>query len=89
MQEDDTLSTLTVTERGQITLRKEILRHLGVAPGGKIEVLNLPNGGVTLRASRPDGTVRRFVGVLAGKTKKVASLEEIGRAARAGWAGRK
>jgi len=25
-------ATLTVTAKGQVTLRKEVLRHLGVAP---------------------------------------------------------
>ena len=29
--------TLTVTAKGQITLRKEVLRHLGVRPGDRLE----------------------------------------------------
>ena len=31
-------TTLTVTAKGQITLRKEVLRHLGIGPGDKIAV---------------------------------------------------
>jgi len=34
------MATLKVTERGQVTFRKEVLRHLGVRPGERIE-LNL------------------------------------------------
>ena len=30
--------TLTVTAKGQITLRREVLEHLGVRPGDKIDV---------------------------------------------------
>ena len=30
------MATLTVTARGQITFRKEILKHLGIEPGGRI-----------------------------------------------------
>ena len=37
-------TTLTVTAKGQITLRKEVLRHLGATPGQKVEIDLLPNG---------------------------------------------
>jgi hypothetical protein len=30
------MSTLTVTAKGQVTLRKDVLEHLGVHPGEKI-----------------------------------------------------
>jgi len=36
---------------------------------------------------RPTGTIDEFLGLLAGKTTKVATLEEINQAAAAGWAG--
>ena len=82
------MSTLTVTSRGQVTFRKDVLRHLGVRPGEKVELDKLPDGRVALRAARPTGTIDRFVGLLRGKTTKVASLEEIDEAIAAGWAGR-
>jgi antitoxin PrlF len=49
----------------------------------------LPNGRVTLRAAKPAGDIRNFFGVLAGKTTKVATIEEINVAAAAGWAGKR
>jgi len=40
------MSTLTVTTRGQVTFRKKVMEHLGVKPGGKIEIDLLPDGRV-------------------------------------------
>lgn len=82
------MTTLTVTARGQVTFRKDVLQHLGVHPGEKIELDKLPDGRVALRAARASGTIDRFLGLLAGKTRKVATLEEINEVAAAGWAGR-
>ena len=75
------------TLRGQVTLRKDVLHHLGIKPGEKIELDKLPDGRVTLRAMRPTGTIDGFLGLLAGKTKKIATLDEINEAAAATWAG--
>jgi antitoxin PrlF len=63
------MATLTITANGQVTLRRELLHHLGVQPGEQIEVSTLPGGRI------------------AGRTAKVASLDEIQETAAAGWAG--
>ena len=81
------MATLTVTARGQVTFRKDVLIHLGIRAGEKIEIEKLPDGTVALRASRAGGTIDGFVGLLAGKTHKVATLDEMNDAAAAGWAG--
>ncbi len=81
------MTTLTVTARGQVTFRKDVLQHLGIRPGEKIELDKLPDGRVTLKAARPAGKIDSFLGLLAGKTKKIATLDEINEAATAGWAG--
>lgn len=83
------MTTLTVTARGQVTFRKDVLQHLGIEPGERIELDKLPDGRITLRAARPGGKIDTFIGLLAGKTKKVATLDEINEAAAAGWAGKK
>ncbi len=80
--------TLTVTARGQVTLRKDVLQHLGIKPGDKIELDLLPEGRGVIKAARPSGTIANFVGLLAGKTQKVATIEEINEAAAQGWAGK-
>lgn len=82
------MTTLTVTARGQVTFRKEVLQHLGIRPGDRIELDLLPDGRAILGAARPAGTIAGFVGLLGGKTRKVATLEEINEASAQGWAGR-
>jgi len=81
------MTILTVTSRGQVTFRKDVLHHLGIRPGEKIELDKLPDGSVALRAARPTGSIDGFIGILAGKTKKIATLDEINEAASDGWAG--
>jgi len=51
------MSTLTVTAKGQITLRKDLLKHLGAQPGEKIIVDKLPDGRIEIKASRPKGKI--------------------------------
>lgn len=80
------MTTLTVTARGQVTFRKDVLQHLGIRPGEKIELDLLPDGRGMLKAARPTGTIDSFVGLLAGKTEKVATIEEINAAIERGWA---
>ena len=82
------MATLTVTARGQVTFRKDVLQHLGIRPGDKIELDLLPDGRGVLKAARPAGTIASFVGLLAGRTQKVATIEEINEAAAQGWAGK-
>jgi bifunctional DNA-binding transcriptional regulator/antitoxin component of YhaV-PrlF toxin-antitoxin module len=81
------MATLTVTTRGQVTFRKKVLEHLGVKAGEKIELDLLPDGRGIIRAAKPTGKIQDFFGVLAGKTKKVATIEEMNEAAARGWAG--
>ncbi len=64
------------------------MEHLGVKPGGKIELELLPDGRGVIKAARASGKIEDFFGVLAGQTKKVATIEEMNQAAADGWAGR-
>jgi antitoxin PrlF len=50
-------------------------------------VSTLPGGRIEVRAARPAGSIEAFIGRLAGRTAKLASLDEIQEAAAAGWAG--
>lgn len=74
------MATLTVTDRGQVTLRKEYLQHLGVRPGEKIELTLLPNGRAELTAMEKKGRIEDLFGCLAGKTDIRLTIEEINEA---------
>jgi bifunctional DNA-binding transcriptional regulator/antitoxin component of YhaV-PrlF toxin-antitoxin module len=87
------MTTLTVTTRGQVTFRKEVLKHLGIQPGGKIRLDLLPDGRAELKADQGRGSWRELQGMLKGKGNGVRlSIEELNDAiadagAAAGMAG--
>lgn len=81
------MAILTVTARGQVTFRKDVLRHLGVKPGEKIELELMPGGKGMISAARKTGSIEDFIGVLAAKTRKTAAIGEIVRASERGGAG--
>jgi len=61
------MKTLTVTARGQVTFRKDVLKHLGIQPGGKIRLDLLPEGRAVLAAAQPTGSWQDLQGMLKGK----------------------
>ena len=72
------MTTLTVTARGQVTFRRDVLNHLGIRPGDKIRLDLLPDGRAELKADKPQGSWRAFRGFLKGKTNGARlSIEEI------------
>ena len=81
------MTTLTVTAKGQVTLRKNLLEHLGIRPGDKIEVALLPNGRAELHAARKTGSIEDFFGCLYRPGTKALTLEQIKEAIEKGWAG--
>ena len=83
------MDTLTVTAKGQITLRKELLQHLGVHPGDKITVDKLPDGRIEVKAARPSGKISDLFGCLKRKNGPSLSIDEINQIASRGWAGKR
>ncbi|HVI05556.1 MAG TPA: AbrB/MazE/SpoVT family DNA-binding domain-containing protein [Sphingomicrobium sp.] len=72
------MSTLSVTARGQITIRKDVLKHLGIRPGGKIRLDLLPDGRAELKADEPEGSWDDLWNFFAGKTNGARfTIEEI------------
>ncbi len=75
------MTTLTVTARGQVTFRKDVLKHLGVQPGGKIHLDLLPDGRAELTAEPQKHSFGEHKGFLKGKTNGARlSIEEINEA---------
>lgn len=83
------MSTLTVTAKGQITLSKNLMKHLGIRPGEKIAVAKLPDGRIEMRAARPTGKISDVFGLLKKKDGPSLSIEDINRIAAEGWAGKR
>jgi AbrB family looped-hinge helix DNA binding protein len=84
------MSTLTVTAKGQITLRKDLLDHLGVRPGEKISVDKLPDGRIEIKAAQPTGKISDVFGWLKAKRKgRTLSIEDMNEIMARGWAGKR
>jgi len=80
------MTTLTITTKGQITLKRDLLEHLGVGPGEKIEADKLPDGRIVVRAAAPNGTISDFIGCLSQKRGPKLTLDEMNTIAAQGWA---
>jgi bifunctional DNA-binding transcriptional regulator/antitoxin component of YhaV-PrlF toxin-antitoxin module len=85
--QEESMATLTVTARGQVTFRKEVLQHLGVKPGEKIRLELLPGGKAEVHAVKPTGSIQDLFGCLAGKTKVKLTIDEIKKTTEQAWAG--
>jgi AbrB family looped-hinge helix DNA binding protein len=83
------MNTLTVTAKGQVTLRKDLLKHLGINPGEKITVDKLPGGRIEVKAARPSGKISDAFGFLKKKGGPSLSIEEMKMIAARGWAGKR
>ncbi|MCJ2123984.1 AbrB/MazE/SpoVT family DNA-binding domain-containing protein [Methylobacterium sp. J-077] len=87
------MTTLTVTDRGQVTFGQDVLNHLGIKPGDRVRLDLLPDGRAELKADQPSGSWRQLHGLLKGKGNGARySIEEIDEAiaeagAAAGMAG--
>lgn len=81
------MNAYTVTAKGQITLRKELLRHLGVHPGEKISIDKLPDGEIRIRAVHATGRISDVFGMLRRDGQRPLSIEEMNEVIAQGWAG--
>ncbi|WP_309621622.1 AbrB/MazE/SpoVT family DNA-binding domain-containing protein [Novosphingobium sp.] len=72
------MTKLTVTTRGQVTFKKSVLKHLGIPPGGKVQLDLLPGGRAEIKADRPSGSWNDLRGLLKGKGSGVKlTMDEI------------
>ena len=75
---------LTVTAKGQVTLRRAVLDHLGVMPGGKLSVSLLENGRIELVSATTRDDIRSLRGALRRPGQRPVSIEEMKEAIEAG-----
>ena len=83
------MTKLKVTAKGQVTFRRDVLEHLGVHPGEKIEVEKLPSGRLEVRAARGAKSISDIFGLLKRENGPHLSIEEMNRIAARAWAGKR
>ena len=79
------MTTLTITAKGQVTLKQDLLKHLGVGPGEKIEADKLPDGRIVVKAAAPNGTIADFIGCLSQKRGPKLTIEDMNQIVTQGW----
>jgi antitoxin PrlF len=82
------MTTLTITSKGQVTFKKDLLKHLDSRPGDQLDVSLLPGGRLEVKAV-PSGEIESIFGRLSGKTRKTATIGEIGAFTAESWAGKR
>ncbi len=81
------MTVLTVTTKGQVTLKKDVLRHLGIEPGQKVDIDLLPGGRVEVKAARATGSISDVFGRLKRENAPVLTIEDMNAITAKGWAG--
>ena len=79
------MTALTITSKGQLTLRRELLQYMGIAPGQQVEIHKQAHGVLTLQAKAPEG-LEAFAGCLPPPPKTL-SVDEMNAIIASGWAG--
>ncbi len=83
------MARLKVTAKGQITLKKDVLQHLGARPGDSLDVDLLPNGRVSVHIVKPEKHgIEALFGMFENKAGRTVSIDEMNEAIEAGWAGK-
>jgi len=86
IQRELEMITLKVTSKGQVTLKQDLLKHLGVRPGQKIQLKKTPHGGITVKAALKQEEIVSFIGCLAQQPTTTLSIDEMNAIAAEAWA---
>ena len=78
------MTTLTITAKGQVTFKKDLLEHLGVAPGQKVDVDKLPDGSLKVRPAAK-GKISDVFGMLYDPNGPRFTIEEIKEFTERAW----
>lgn len=86
LQQELEMITLKVTSKGQVTFKQDLLKHLGVKPGQKIEVEKTPHGGITVKAAQKQEEIAGFIGCLAQHPTTTLTIDEMNAITAQAWA---
>ena len=79
---------ITLSGRGQFTLNKGLLEHLGVKPGEQVSINKMPDGKLEISAKKDKWTAdeaKQFFRDLFAKNKIHATIDEMNAAIAAGY----
>ena len=79
---------LKITSKGQVTLKKEVLEHLGIKPGDEIDVDLLPERRAAIHSISAKRPIETVFGMFKNTTGKRYSIDEINEAIETGYAER-
>ena len=77
----------TPTRKGQVTLRRGLLDHLGVGRGEAIEFVPLPGGRLEVRPAARTGSWDAFFGSMKHDGTPALTIDEMNEVIAKGWAG--
>ena len=83
------MTVLTITAKGQITLKQELLRHLNITPGQKVQVDKLPDGRLVVQPALQTGSIDDFIGSLERKGGPRHTIAQIKKITEDAWAGKR
>ena len=81
------MPTLKLTAKSQVTINKDLRQHLGIVPGDEIEITKDRHKRLTIQPARRTGRIEDAFGMLKGKSKVKATIQEIKEATERAWAG--
>ncbi|MDR7144330.1 AbrB/MazE/SpoVT family DNA-binding domain-containing protein [Rhizobium sp. BE258] len=88
-EKEKSMVRLKVTAKGQITLKKEVLDHLGISPGDEIDVNLQPQRQATLHAISGKLPIESLFGMIKNEAGVHLTIDEINEAISDGWANRR
>ena len=82
------MTILAISPTGNIHLEQDLLAHLGICQGQKIDVEKLPNGELKIRAVAvaPKGSIENIIGMHKGAAIKSLSIDEMNEMIAEKWA---
>lgn len=77
-------TVLTITAKGQVTLKRELLEHLGIGAGDKVVVDLLPSGRAELRPMKR-GSIDAVFATVPSNGASV-TIDDMNQVIAEGWA---
>jgi bifunctional DNA-binding transcriptional regulator/antitoxin component of YhaV-PrlF toxin-antitoxin module len=85
---DDKAAILTMTSKGQVTLRKDLRAHLRLKAGQQLVARKTPDGSLVLSRA-PSGKISDAFNLFRAPKGKALSIEDMNDIIADGWAGKR